>query len=168
MFPLMGQAQEQRSYQATIWIDPDGCEHWVMDLGIEGMMSPILDREGRPQCGRSKNICMEFPGDMLFASGSAYVSAESINILQAYFIQAMTNGAKQFTIAGHTDNVGTEMYNFDLSRNRAEAVASVARQVGAVVTANAFGELEPIDTNETDYGRQRNRRVEVYCDVGSI
>lgn len=100
---------------------------------------------------------------MLFAFDSSHISADSIDILQAYFIQAKTNGATQFTVAGHTDNIGTEAYNMALSKARADAVARLARQVGAQATSNAFGEAEPIDTNETDYGRQRNRRVEIYC-----
>lgn len=38
------------SYVAGIWVDPDGCQHWVMDLGIEGMMDPVLTRDGKPVC----------------------------------------------------------------------------------------------------------------------
>ena len=37
-------------YTPTIWVDPDGCEHWVLDDGFEGFMSPHLDRHGRPVC----------------------------------------------------------------------------------------------------------------------
>ena len=46
--PGVGPLQER--YEATIWVDPDGCQHWVMDDGYEGYMSPHLDREGRPVC----------------------------------------------------------------------------------------------------------------------
>ena len=43
---IAGAAQAQtrtivgESYEPTVWIDPDGCEHWVMDDGFEGYMSP--------------------------------------------------------------------------------------------------------------------------------
>ncbi len=37
-------------YTPTIWIDPDGCEHWVMDDGVEGYMTPHLRGNGRPVC----------------------------------------------------------------------------------------------------------------------
>lgn len=37
-------------YIPSIWIDPDGCEHWVMDDGAEGYMTPHVDRHGRPVC----------------------------------------------------------------------------------------------------------------------
>ena len=38
-------------YQASVWTDPDGCKHWVIDDGAEGFMSPILHPDGKPDCG---------------------------------------------------------------------------------------------------------------------
>lgn len=38
------------TYIPGTWIDPDGCEHWVMDDGIEGFMAPKLTRDGSPIC----------------------------------------------------------------------------------------------------------------------
>ncbi|WP_342075370.1 hypothetical protein [Yoonia sp. SS1-5] len=35
---------------ASIWVDPDGCQHWFIDDGIEGYMSPRLNRDGTPRC----------------------------------------------------------------------------------------------------------------------
>lgn len=35
---------------ATIWVDPDGCKHWVIDDGVEGYMSPVLNLDGTPDC----------------------------------------------------------------------------------------------------------------------
>ncbi|MCG3266937.1 hypothetical protein [Yoonia sp. I 8.24] len=35
---------------ANIWIDPDGCQHWYVDDGLEGYMSPRLNRDGTPRC----------------------------------------------------------------------------------------------------------------------
>lgn len=39
-------------YTPTIWTDPDGCEHWVMDDGLEGFMTPHVTRNGIPVCNR--------------------------------------------------------------------------------------------------------------------
>jgi hypothetical protein len=36
--------------QAGIWVDPNGCDHWIIDDGVEGYMSPRLDPRGRPVC----------------------------------------------------------------------------------------------------------------------
>jgi hypothetical protein len=35
---------------AGIWVDPDGCDHWIIDDGYEGFASPRVDRQGRPVC----------------------------------------------------------------------------------------------------------------------
>lgn len=35
---------------ANIWVDPDGCQHWYVDDGVEGYMSPRLNRDGTPKC----------------------------------------------------------------------------------------------------------------------
>ena len=36
--------------QAGIWVDPNGCDHWIIDDGVEGYLSQRLDRRGRPVC----------------------------------------------------------------------------------------------------------------------
>jgi hypothetical protein len=54
---FMGTASAQDSrvvsserYVPTIWIDPDGCEHWIIDDGVEGYLSPRLTSDGIPDC----------------------------------------------------------------------------------------------------------------------
>lgn len=36
--------------RAGIWIDPNGCDHWIIDDGLEGYLSQRLDRDGKPVC----------------------------------------------------------------------------------------------------------------------
>ena len=67
-------------------------------------------------------------------------------------------------IAGHTDDVGPDEYNMRLSRDRALATRNYLMSRGMSNTQfviQYFGETQPIDTNETEMGRQRNRRVEL-------
>ncbi|MGC9331870.1 MAG: OmpA family protein [Bacteroidales bacterium] len=67
-------------------------------------------------------------------------------------------------IAGHTDNVGSDESNMILSQRRAEAVRNwlVQRGInGNRVDAKGYGETQPIASNNTAKGRQKNRRVEV-------
>jgi len=67
-------------------------------------------------------------------------------------------------LSGHTDNVGTEQNNLILSKGRAEAVRDflVASGISASrIKVEYFGEMRPIDTNDTPEGRQKNRRVEM-------
>ncbi len=66
-------------------------------------------------------------------------------------------------LAGHTDSVGDDEYNMELSRNRAKAVYDYL--IGKGITADrlkyeGFGETRPVDTNDTDAGRAKNRRTE--------
>ncbi len=66
-------------------------------------------------------------------------------------------------LAGHTDNVGSDAANLKLSRNRAESVKSYLVSQGVnsgKIEATGYGESQPIATNTTDAGRQKNRRVE--------
>ena len=39
---------------ANVWIDPDGCQHWYIDDGLEGYMTPRLNRDGTPKCQDSR------------------------------------------------------------------------------------------------------------------
>jgi outer membrane protein OmpA-like peptidoglycan-associated protein/opacity protein-like surface antigen len=66
-------------------------------------------------------------------------------------------------VAGHTDSIGTDAYNLGLSERRAIAVKTYLEARGAEgkrLSPVGYGETVPIDTNETDEGRENNRRVE--------
>ena len=67
-------------------------------------------------------------------------------------------------VIGHTDNVGGAAYNQDLSQRRAVAVAEVLRNSGVPsgrIATYGRGEDAPVASNQTDYGRAQNRRVEI-------
>ena len=67
-------------------------------------------------------------------------------------------------IQGHTDNTGDADANLSLSQSRAEAVMNYLVEQGideSRLTAQGYGDTAPIDSNETDEGRQNNRRTEL-------
>ena len=70
----------------------------------------------------------------------------------------------EITIVGHTDSIGSNAYNFKLSRRRAESVKAKLLEFGLtedrIIGIEAMGEAQPIATNETKEGRAQNRRVE--------
>ena len=70
----------------------------------------------------------------------------------------------EVTIVGHTDSVGSNQYNFGLSRRRAESVKAKLLEFGLaeerIVGIEAMGEEQPVATNDTSEGRAQNRRVE--------
>lgn len=149
----------EETYIPTIWIDPDGCEHWVMDDGAEGYMDIRKTRDGRPVCHR--NVCGVLPTDQLFDTDRFVVNATGRRRLQDFFRTAQ---ARSFIISGHTDSRATDEYNMRLSQRRARAVAGVADTVGASVLAvQWYGERNPRATNATADGMAQNRRVEIIC-----
>jgi OOP family OmpA-OmpF porin len=73
-------------------------------------------------------------------------------------------GGEQLRVEGHTDSIGADAYNQDLSERRARAVRDylVSKGVtGSRISSAGFGESKPISTNDTPEGRFLNRRVEV-------
>jgi OmpA-OmpF porin, OOP family len=88
------------------------------------------------------------------------VSAAELNRVYDLLIQ---NPKMQIEITGHTDNVGSDSYNLQLSQDRANSVYNflVNKGIGTSrLIAKGHGMSRPIDTNNTEEGRQQNRRVE--------
>ena len=70
----------------------------------------------------------------------------------------------QVQLTGHTDNIGGDAYNQDLGLRRAEAIKAILTGYGVAATqisTESKGRSLPVDTNETEEGRQNNRRVEL-------
>ncbi len=69
------------------------------------------------------------------------------------------------TVEGHTDNAGSREYNHDLSHKRAEAVKRYLSVHGGIPEAKiktiGYGESRPVAPNDTELGREKNRRVEL-------
>jgi len=103
-------------------------------------------------------------GDVLFDIGEAGLkSTSAINIDKiARFMSIYKE--RMAIVEGHTDNMGADDYNLDLSRERAFSVrtALIARGIDASrITIRNLGESSPIADNNSAAGRQQNRRVEV-------
>jgi len=102
-------------------------------------------------------------GQIFFDLDSANLRSESNATLDDIAAQIKNLGPARVVIEGHCSSEGTEQYNLDLSRRRANAVRDylVGRGVDAqLLEVQAFGAARPIATNDTEEGRERNRRVE--------
>ena len=147
-------------YIPNIWVDPDGCEHWVMDDGVKGYMTPHVSRQGIPVCRRG-NVCGVMNSDQFFATNSHRISQSGRDSVANFFRSA---SASAFVIAGHTDSRASDEYNMRLSYNRAATIANIARSVGArVADVRGYGERHPIASNNSRTGMAKNRRVEIMC-----
>jgi outer membrane protein OmpA-like peptidoglycan-associated protein len=103
-------------------------------------------------------------GDVLFTSGRADLKPGAADNLGRLVRFLDENPDRNVEIEGHTDNVGSDEYNQGLSQRRADAVRSYLTQNGIGsdrIIASGKGEHQPVADNETEGGRQQNRRVEV-------
>jgi outer membrane protein OmpA-like peptidoglycan-associated protein len=104
------------------------------------------------------------PPDQFFATDKHFINAAGRKRLGEFFQQAKANGTRSFVIAGHTDSRASDEYNIRLSERRANAVAQVARSVGARINdIRAYGERDPRVPNTSAANMAQNRRVEIYC-----
>ena len=147
--------------EPTIWIDPDGCMHWVADGGVEGYGVGRVDpQNGMPVC-MEMNTCAVRNTDTLFATDSHHLTHSGRAHLEQFFSSA---GAFAYAIYGHTDSRASDEYNIRLSQRRAASVAAVARSVGARVAREiGYGERRPRVPNSSAANMQQNRRVEIVC-----
>ncbi|MEQ8272964.1 MAG: OmpA family protein [Deltaproteobacteria bacterium] len=101
-----------------------------------------------------------------FVSGEARLAPDAAALLDGVVdVLVQSPDIKRLRIEGHTDNVGSEETNLDLSRRRAQAVVDyfVAQGIDASrLSAEGFGSTRPIAPNLTRRGREQNRRVEFH------
>jgi OOP family OmpA-OmpF porin len=104
---------------------------------------------------------------VLFDFDQATLRAEAGPVLDK-LAAALKGATGPLQVNGHTDALGSDSYNLDLSRKRAEAVAAALRQRGvtAEIVTHGYGETQPIAQNtlngkDNPAGRQLNRRVEI-------
>jgi outer membrane protein OmpA-like peptidoglycan-associated protein len=102
--------------------------------------------------------------DVLFDTGRYTLKPAAREKLAKISGIVLAHPGLNLQVEGHTDSVGTTEYNQLLSEQRASSVRDFLVQQGvspASVTAFGFGESQPVATNDTAEGRQRNRRVEL-------
>lgn len=104
------------------------------------------------------------PARVLFDFDEASLRPDAREVLDEIVEVLVFYETAPVVIEGHTDARGSDAYNLDLSRRRAEAVAGYLTDAGIDadrLSVEGRGEAEPVASNDTDAGRQANRRVEV-------
>jgi outer membrane protein OmpA-like peptidoglycan-associated protein len=98
-----------------------------------------------------------------FESGTSIMSAGNEQIIDDIVVAMNNNPELIIEIRGHTDNIGSEKNNLELSLARAQSVASAIVQKGIVknrLIPKGMGESEPLNSNENEEQRKQNRRTE--------
>jgi outer membrane protein OmpA-like peptidoglycan-associated protein len=109
--------------------------------------------------------------DVLFRSGSVELLPAARERLAKVSGIVLAYPTLNVAIEGHTDSIGADDYNQQLSEHRAQAVRDYFVRQGinsAAVEARGYGKTEPIATNDTAEGRQQNRRVELILSGDAI
>ena len=102
-------------------------------------------------------------GDIQFKSNSSSINRTSLLMLEQFSAYLLRNEAIGVHVIGHTDDRGVREENQSLSEQRAESVAKAIQSNGVKASRISFegkGQSAPIDENETEEGRSRNRRTE--------
>ena len=102
--------------------------------------------------------------NVFFDTGKSSLRSDSNKALNDLAEVMKLKPALVIEIAGHTDNIGSAPSNLELSLNRANSVKNflVKKGINAVrVSAKGYGDTQPRATNDTEEGRQKNRRTEV-------
>jgi len=111
-----------------------------------------------------EGITVTFASGLLYDFDSDVIRPQSASNLRALAASLHKYPGSDLLIVGHTDQVGSATYNQGLSERRAAAAANylVAQGVRRTrIGTRGMGESEPLAGNDTELGRQRNRRVEV-------
>ena len=109
--------------------------------------------------------------DVLFDTGSYTLKPGAREKLAKISGIVLAHPGLNLQIEGHTDSVGTDEFNQQLSERRADSVRDFLAQQGvpgSAISARGFGKTQPVAGNDTAEGRQRNRRVELVVNGDAI
>jgi outer membrane protein OmpA-like peptidoglycan-associated protein len=122
--------------------------------------------------GTARELRFDLMSDVLFDFDKAELRPEADGVLRQLLAEVATRmKAPRYRVEGHTDAKGSDAYNLDLSRRRAESVKLWLTRNGGVPAASVgtegFGRSRPVapnakpDGSDDPEGRQKNRRVEI-------
>jgi outer membrane protein OmpA-like peptidoglycan-associated protein len=130
----------------------------------EAALREALSDSGVGVRRQGNDLLLVMPGDITFETGSSSISADFYSILNDVSDVLNRYPATYVDVVGHADATGPDDFNQTLSEQRASAVGGYL--IAQDVMRDRFyiagmGERSPIASNDTDYGRRQNRRVEI-------
>lgn len=136
----------------------------AFDLAIryDRRLDPTLNLPDGPECVRQLNIVMS-ESEIGFEPSKAAIAGDPAPTLERLAAVMAECDDFQIEAGGHTDAQGSEGFNAELSRARAQALLAAMADAGidvSGVSARGYGESQPIAGNDTEEGREENRRIE--------
>ncbi|MBV9183379.1 MAG: OmpA family protein [Acidobacteria bacterium] len=169
----------------SLWTDPSVLDGDGEIFVLEDRTNPMMLQFGFGPIFKIRVVNITFPEDkpkpqiedqlakqkkaviygIYFDFNQATIKKESQPVLQEIADAMKNNPDWVLTVNGHTDNIGGDQYNLELSERRAAAVKKALVEQYAIaperMTTGGLGASSPVDTNDTLEGRARNRRVEL-------
>jgi OOP family OmpA-OmpF porin len=144
-------------------VDSDGC---AFDRDQDGVKDYEDECQNTMAYAKVKvNGCADFVSfNLYYAPRVNEITPKSMLVLEKSVGFLKEHPEYKVKITGHTDNIGDDAYNLKLSKDRAEDVLKIFNRKGVNfkrLEATGKGELEPLESNDTDEGRALNRRIEV-------
>jgi outer membrane protein OmpA-like peptidoglycan-associated protein len=130
----------------------------------EAKLRAPLQGSGVSVTRNGNDITLNMPGNITFQTASADLNGSFFGVLDSVALVLKEFDKTLVDVAGHTDSVGADDYNIQLSQRRAGTVAGYLRNRGVNdqrIVAIGAGEGQPVASNDTADGRQQNRRVEL-------
>ena len=129
------------------------------DRALENLQQLKIDRK----------LVLDMKDGAFFTSNSTVLTSRAKKEIDSFLSDVVGQAAGTsnllFVVTGHTDNLGSEKYNFDLARIRADNAASYLSAQKKVdpgqLVVMSYGETVPVGDNRTEAGRAKNRRVEI-------
>jgi outer membrane protein OmpA-like peptidoglycan-associated protein len=154
----------------------------IIGAAVGGVGGAII---GRQMDNQADELARDIPGAKVERVGEGILVTFDSGILFGFDSDALGPAAREnlrnlaaslekyprtnVLLVGHTDAVGSDAYNQALSHRRASTAASFLASQGVSrsrTDAEGLGEVEPVASNESEYGRQQNRRVEIAIFAG--
>lgn len=136
-----------------------------MDKQEEAMRQTLSNVEGANVQRNLDTLAVTFKSDILFAVNSSTLKGGAFDEISRVAKVLNQYPETRMTVAGYTDSTGSEELNQKLSEKRAESVKNALVGEGvnpARITTVGYGENKPVADNNTEAGRQLNRRVTIF------
>ncbi len=130
----------------------------------EAKLRQYLQGSGVSVTRNGDTITINMPGNITFPTNGSSIKANFYDVLDSVALVLEEFNRSDLRITGHTDSTGSKGYNQDLSERRSASVGTYLQSRGVDprrVYTIGYGEGMPIASNDSAYGREQNRRVEL-------
>ncbi len=137
-------------------------EAFAIDVTYQEKLDPVANLPTPDECEAEIGAILD-SNKITFEPGSATIDASALGTMDDIAEVLKTCGDLRLEIQGHTDSQGREEMNLSLSQARAQSVLNelrARRVLTGSFSAKGYGEARPIEDNDTEAGREANRRIE--------